>query len=243
VKSATGRAIPEWSIIIDRDAVMVTVVHSTQAPNPEIRKLEQQIKTLQGRLNDAMMEQSETSQHKDPATAGGKSARNSERDMQRHDHLRKNILPYLGEYGPLVVLTAPIIYGTIFPLLILDLSLTLYQYVCFPVYGIKRVKRGDFIVIDRHLLGYLNAVEKFNCVFCGYANGLLAYSQEIASQTETFWCPIRHAALSTGLHPRTKEYAQHMDGTEYRVKQKLSGARARKAACGLRACHGCKPQD
>lgn len=34
-----------------------------------------------------------------------------------------------------------------------DLLVTFYQWTCFPVYGIAKVMRGDYIVFDRHHLG------------------------------------------------------------------------------------------
>jgi len=110
-----------------------------------------------------------------------------------HKRYREDLLPYLLHARPAHVLTAPIIYSVIFPLLLLDLMVTFYQHTCFRIYGIPRVKRGDFIVIDRHHLAYLNAIEKLNCVYCGYGNGLVEYTREIIARTEQYWCPIKHA--------------------------------------------------
>jgi hypothetical protein len=47
------------------------------------------------------------------------------------------------------MLSAPVIYGMVIPLVILDLSITLYQNLCFRVYGIPRLCRADDLVIDR----------------------------------------------------------------------------------------------
>ena len=56
-----------------------------------------------------------------------------------------------------------------------------------------QVKRSEYVIIDRNHLSYLNLIEAFNCVYCGYANGVIAYVREIASRTEQHWCPIKHA--------------------------------------------------
>jgi len=45
-----------------------------------------------------------------------------------------------------VVLTAPIIYAVIVPLVLLDLFVTVYQSVCFPVYGIPKVRRREYLI-------------------------------------------------------------------------------------------------
>jgi len=95
--------------------------------------------------------------------------------------------------GWLHVLTAPFIWLPLPFILALDFVCALYQFVCFPVYGIKRVKRSKHILIlDRNKLDYLNGVEKLGCMYCGYANGVLLYLKEIAGLTEKYWCGIKH---------------------------------------------------
>ncbi len=96
--------------------------------------------------------------------------------LRRHRELRTKLSQYILRAHPLVVLTAPVIYSLIFPLLLLDLFVTVYQAVCFPVYGIAKVRRGDYLIFDRYHLGYLNALEKLNCAYCAYANGLIGMS-------------------------------------------------------------------
>ncbi len=115
------------------------------------------------------------------------------------------------------LLTAPVIYGLIVPLVLLDLSVTVYQHICFRVYGIERVKRGDHVLIDRHHLAYLNGLEKLNCVYCGYANGVIAYAREIAGRTERFWCPIKHATRAADPHPHFETFLEYGDPEAYRA--------------------------
>ena len=96
-----------------------------------------------------------------------------EREVQAHHRQLKESIPRFIRTGRLRnLLTAPIIYSMILPLAVLDLWFTVYQTLCFPVYGIPRVRRSQYLIIDRHHLSYLNGVEKLNCVYCGYANGL-----------------------------------------------------------------------
>lgn len=90
------------------------------------------------------------------------------------------------------LLSMPVIYSMIIPLVILDIWIEAYHRICFAAYGIPYVKRGKFIRIDRHKLQYLKPFEKFNCMYCGYANGLLHYSSTIAGETEKYWCGIKH---------------------------------------------------
>jgi hypothetical protein len=80
------------------------------------------------------------------------------------------ILAYLSAAPIGFVLSAPPIYGPIVPMVLLDLSLTLYQQVRFRIYGIPRVRRADYPVMDRYRLAYLNGIERLNCIYCGYAN-------------------------------------------------------------------------
>ena len=104
----------------------------------------------------------------------------------------------------------------IVPLVLLDLFVTVYQAVCFPVYGIPKVRRRDYLVFDRHHLAYLNALEKLNCAYCAYANGLIAYVRVIASRTEEYWCPIKHARRLIGAHAYYATFEDYGDAEGYR---------------------------
>jgi hypothetical protein len=194
-------------------------------PSTEIEALERQIGALTLRL--------------DALKAGAQGSAAPRPDARRQRALRLGVARYLGHYGPLIVLTAPVIYATFIPLLLLDFSLSLYQRLCFPIYGIGIVRRRDFVVIDRYKLAYLNAIEKLNCLFCDYAIGVLAYASEIGSRTEEFWCPIKHARAPLSEHLRACEFAGHHDAAAYRLKQKASGKQAKGAARRLRACGSC----
>lgn len=137
---------------------------------------------------------------------------------RRHEMLRTSTWTYLLRANPLAVLTAPFIYSLIVPLLLLDFFLLLYQATCFRAYGIKPVKRGDYFSFDRQYLAYLNPIEKLNCAFCSYANGLLAYASEVASLTEKYWCPIKHARRLQGNHRRYRDFADYGDAEAYVAK-------------------------
>jgi hypothetical protein len=131
--------------------------------------------------------------------------------LRRHRELKTALLSYIWNANLLVIVTAPVIYAMILPLVLLDLFVTIYQMICFPVYGIPKVKRADYFVFDRHHLAYLNAIEKLNCAFCSYANCLIAYVREIAARTEQYWCPIKHARRVIGLHPRYMKFDDYGD--------------------------------
>ncbi|GAB4362870.1 MAG: hypothetical protein Kow0026_26980 [Oricola sp.] len=138
------------------------------------------------------------------------------RELQRR--YRIGLLKYIVGARLGYVLSAPIIYGLIVPLVFLDLAVTLYQHTCFRIYRIPLVRRRDHIVIDRHHLAYLNGIEKLNCVYCGYANGLIAYVREIAGRTEQFWCPIKHARRSADPHGHFDAFIDYGDAEAYRAK-------------------------
>lgn len=145
---------------------------------------------------------------------------------RRHRELKTRLSSYLLGARPIVVLTAPVIYAGIVPFALLDLFVTVYQLICFPAYGIERVRRADYMIFDRHHLGYLNAVEKLNCAYCSYANGVVAYAREIAGRTEKRWCPIKHARRAIGTHELYARFSDFGDAEAYRrlVASRESGA-------------------
>ena len=136
--------------------------------------------------------------------------------LRRHRELQISLASYVARARPLVIITAPAIYAVIIPLMLLDLFVSLYQAICFPVYGIAKVRRGDYLIFDRHHLAYLNLLEKLNCAYCSYANGLIAYVREIASRTEQYWCPIKHARRAVGAHARYAGFEDYGDAEGFR---------------------------
>ena len=128
--------------------------------------------------------------------------------LLRHRRLRVRLSDFLKRTRLLVVLSAPVIYALIVPFVLLDLSVWIYQTICFPVYGIPKVPRSRHIRIDRHKLVYLNALQKLNCVYCGYCNGVIAHVREVAGRTEAYWCPIKHAGSVSDPH---RHYADFID--------------------------------
>ena len=140
---------------------------------------------------------------------------------KEHKKLATNLIRYVFEANFLTVLTAPAIYLCILPALCLDVVISFYQFVCFPVYKIPKVKRHNYIIIDRQFLAYLNLFEKINCIYCGYFNGLMAYVSEIAGRTEQYFCPVKHAKAPMSIHSRYKHFLDFGDAEEYRKKLKL----------------------
>lgn len=142
-----------------------------------------------------------------------------EKDVQKfHKKYSKSLFRYIYEAEILSVITAPVIYSLIFPALMLDLFVSTYQFICFPVYKIKKVKRRDYIIVDRHNLKYLNILERINCLYCGYVNGLFGYVQEIGGRTEQYWCPIKHARRIKNHHSRYYTFTDYGDAEVYQKR-------------------------
>ena len=142
----------------------------------------------------------------------------SEEIKREHRRLKTALIPYVLQSRLFAILTAPFIYVLIIPFSLLDLFVSTYQAVCFPVYGIPKARRRDYMAIDRGKLQYLNALESLNCLYCSYANGLLAYVVEIAARTEQHWCPIRHARRVHRTHDRYSHFLPYGDASAYRER-------------------------
>lgn len=133
--------------------------------------------------------------------------------QKRH---KVNLFLYALLPRPRHVLTAPFIYALLPILLLLDLFASLYHAVCFPLLGIPKVRRGDYLVFDRHQLAYLNLLEMVNCAYCSYGTGLLAYLTEIVARTEQYWCPIKHARRILAAHSRYENFTEYGDAEAFR---------------------------
>ncbi len=135
-----------------------------------------------------------------------------------HERQRMGLWAYLREARLGHLLSAPVIYSVLVPLLALDAAITAYQHICFRIYGIPLVPRQAYLVMDRQHLPYLNLIERLNCMYCGYANGLIAYAREITSRTEQYWCPIKHTRRTPDPHRRVERFVDYGDAEAYRTR-------------------------
>lgn len=135
-----------------------------------------------------------------------------------HRKLKKNFFRWLVTDRPQNLITGPLIYGMAIPLLMLDVCVSFYQWACFPIYGIVKVKRSDYLVFDRRHLSYLNFIEKFHCTYCEYGNGLMGYMREILARTEAYFCPIKHAHKILGTHAHYNRFLDYGDAADYEAK-------------------------
>ncbi|MFA5954026.1 MAG: hypothetical protein WC817_00630 [Patescibacteria group bacterium] len=99
----------------------------------------------------------------------------------------------------------PFIYAMIVPVVFLDIAVEIYQRVCFPLYGLPVLSRVNYIRLDRQKLSYLRPLEKFNCTYCGYVNGVFRFASAIAAETEKYWCGIMHKKYKGFLTPKYQE--------------------------------------
>jgi len=155
--------------------------------------------------------------------------------LEQQRRFRTGLLQYVLGAQWRNAVSAPFVYAVILPLMLLDLFVCVYQHVCFRLYGIPRVRRRDYLVFDRAHLGYLNLLEKINCAYCSYANGLVSFVKEVVGRTEQYWCPIKHArarAAGASLLQRVR-----------RLRGCAGLPRpAARAACGARSAGG-SPQS
>jgi len=135
-----------------------------------------------------------------------------------HRKLKKNFFRWLVTDRPQNLITGPLIYGMAIPLLMLDVCVSFYQWACFPIYGIVKVKRSDYLVFDRRHLSSLNFIEKVHCTYCEYGNGLIGYVREILARTEAYFCPIKHAHKILGTHAHYNRFLDYGDAADYEAK-------------------------
>lgn len=149
---------------------------------------------------------------------------------EQHRRLKTGTLRFLATSPVLFYITAPVIYAVLIPIALLDFSVTLFQEICFRAWGITRVNRADYIALDRHHLAYLNGIQKLNCTYCAYANGVIAFARDVAGRAEQFWCPIKHAVRVRGVHERYRDFVDFGDADEFVKKSNEYRTRLRDSA-------------
>ena len=66
-----------------------------------------------------------------------------------------------------------LMYLSVFEFVLIHLTtiVVLYQWMLRPFKNLKRFRMRDYIILDRNRVEGMNAFDRFNCEFCGYANG------------------------------------------------------------------------
>jgi hypothetical protein len=135
--------------------------------------------------------------------------------LHAHKKFKVGLIPWLFSSQLRNLLSIPIICSLIVPFLVLDLSLSIYQQLCFRLYRIPKVKRVNYFVFDHHLLKYLNVIQKFNCCYCSYVTGVIGFAREISARTEQYWCPIKHAHKVRHPHPLYINFSDYGDAENF----------------------------
>lgn len=181
------------------------------AMNSRMRQIIEQIGALEAELNEAVQEQGGRLLYQ----LEGRRVVFERAIKDTHRRVKLGVFRWFLTVRPQNFLTMPIIYGMVVPLLFIDLFVSFYQLVCFPVYGIPRLKRADYFVLDHQHLAYLNFFEKGHCMYCSYAVGLMAYASEIIARTEQYFCPIKHASKIHSAHARYARFLEYGDADDY----------------------------
>ena len=147
--------------------------------------------------------------------------------IEEHRKLKTGVLKFLATSPLVFYVTAPVIYAVALPIALLDLFVSIYQAICFRAWGIERVNRSDYIAFDRHHLAYLNGIQKLNCTYCAYANGVLAFVRDVSARTEQFWCPIKHVLRIRGVHERYRDFLEFGDAVGFVGKSEVYRKRLR----------------
>jgi hypothetical protein len=182
--------------------------------NENIQQLLDQITALEDELRTALSEEPSSMFFQ----IKGKRIEFEQSIKETHRRLKMNFFRWLVTNRPQNLITGPIIYSMIIPLVITDIFITFYQLTCFPIYGIKKVPRADYIIFDRQHLNYLNFIEKFHCTYCAYGSGMIAYISEIVARTEQYFCPIKHARKILGTHSRYVRFLDFGEAENYEAK-------------------------
>ena len=136
--------------------------------------------------------------------------------LRIHLAIKTRASRYLIEANPLIVLSAPVIYSLIVPIALArhlghGLSGDLFSDLQNPEGAPPRLPgvRPSPSGLSQHH-------RKFNCAYCSYCNGAIAFVREVASRTEVYWCPIKHARRVLGPHPHYAGFADFGDAEGFR---------------------------
>jgi hypothetical protein len=138
----------------------------------------------------------------------------------RQQENMKSLWQWFTETPLLHLLSSPVVYMMVFPAMLLDVMLFIYAKVVSNIFKFSFPPRKEYVVFDRQYLGYLNSMEKLNCMYCSYFNGLMAYASAIASRTEYYFCPIKHAKKVAYKHEYYDAFLGYGEEEKYQERLK-----------------------
>jgi len=129
-------------------------------------------------------------------------SRTTEYPRKKVTHLKKIAMV------PMILIGLPVF-------VLINLYIQIYQNICFPAYGIQRVKQGEYLIFNESQLSGLDLIE---CICYFYAVGMLRFSLEVTSRTESFWCPIKHLRrLTIEYHDKYSKFADYGDEEAFKT--------------------------
>lgn len=184
--------------------------------NDKIRELVEEIESMKVKLADEISQQES---HISYEIQNG-YVKFEKEVLKKQKENMKNLLTWFAEVPFLHFFAAPVIYWMIIPVVLFDIALFVYQQIVFRILKFKFIKRSDYIHFDHYYLGYLNPIEKLNCLYCSYVNGLMLYASSIAGRTELYFCPIKHAEKVVSEHMFYEKFLSYGDEEKYQKKLK-----------------------
>ena len=123
--------------------------------------------------------------------------------------MAKHVIPGAGlkfdcSHLLLNVVAATSSYICIIPLVLIDMFVWQFQNIYFRTFEIPLVSRKEYVVLDRYKLHKLTFWQKFNCLYCEYANGVVAYVKAVVNRMELYSCAIKHVH-----EPRGQEHQKN----------------------------------
>ncbi len=180
----------------------------------KIREMIEEIEAMKARLGEEIAQQEKDISYE--IQNGYVKFEKEVLDKQKEN--MKNLLTWFRDIPVLHLFASPLVYVMLIPAILFDIILFVYQQVIFRIFKFKFIKRSDYILFDRQYLGYLNPIEKLNCMYCSYFNGLMQYAAAIAARTELYFCPIKHAKKVAYQHDHYDEFFSYGDEDEYQEK-------------------------
>lgn len=114
------------------------------------------------------------------------------------------------------ILSIPSIWGMFVFFIVFEIVLEIYHQISFRIFRLPTVDRSKYIKIDRHKLNYLSFPDKMRCVYCGYANGVLAYAVKITGDTKKYWYTVKHEKDGHFVEPAHQiDFVEFSDEEEF----------------------------
>ena len=127
------------------------------------------------------------------------------------------------------IIVLPFAVVFLVPLVVFDISLSLFHRIVFGICKMKKVNRKTHFKVDQMKIAQLSKMQRFFAIYILYLRGIMNFGAKIAQECEYYWCQVRPTKGRQQMTiDKSKMGVKELQAYKSSVKQKPKRSRKKK---------------